>query len=139
MLSLILISLAASLSLCNTTPLTSGPRALISRDDYADCQNLTLGLNASCWNILSRHNGMNKWLDTWNKTTTTCNPGELWANCFMREANVTHNATEPIRCDLIGDNVCPEPTMDVFETATAEVSYGAAAIWGNIPSKVPSA
>ncbi len=78
---------------------------------------------------------MSSWLNTWNKTTTTCKPGELWANCFMREANVTNNATNPIRCDLIGPDVCPEPSLDVFANVTAEVGYGVAAIWGKLGSQ----
>ncbi len=77
---------------------------------------------------------MSSWLNTWNKTTTTCKPGELWANCFMREANVTNNVTNPIRCDLIGADVCPAPSLDVFANVTAEVGYGVAAIWGKLGS-----
>lgn len=47
----------------------------------------------------------------------------------MREANVTSNSTTGIRCDLIGDDVCPEPTDDVAELDSAEVVYGTVSIW----------
>ena len=48
----------------------------------------------------------------------------------MRETGVTSNTTAPIRCDLIGSDVCPEPSSDVLEQASAEASYGVASIWG---------
>lgn len=48
----------------------------------------------------------------------------------MRETGVTSNTTSPIRCDLIGTDVCPEPSSDVLEQAAAEASYGVASIWG---------
>ena len=75
---------------------------------------------------------MESWLNTWNSTTTTCKPGEIWANCFMREAGVTSNTTAPIRCDLIGSDVCPEPSTEVLEQANVEASYGIASIWGKL-------
>lgn len=122
--------LTASLYLCNATPLTSPPQTLVPRDAVTDCQNVTLGFNASCWDLIPRSVGMESWLSTWNRTTTTCKPGELWANCFMREAGVTTNTTAGIRCDLIGTDVCPEPSTEVLESASAEASYGVASIWG---------
>lgn len=130
MLSQILTFLTLSLYLCSATPLTSPHQTLVPRDAVTDCQNVTLGLNASCWDLIPQSVGMESWLNTWNKTTTTCQPGELWANCFMREAGVMSNTSTPIRCDLIGPNVCPEPSMDVFEHASAETSYAVASIWG---------
>lgn len=121
--------LTASLYLCSATPLTSPPQTLVPRDAVTDCQNVTLGLNATCWDLIPRGTGMESWLNTWNSTTTTCEPGERWANCFMRQAGVTTNTTTSIRCDLIGPNTCPEPSIDVFESASAEASYGVASIW----------
>lgn len=47
----------------------------------------------------------------------------------MREAGVTSNTTEGVRCDLIGNDVCPEPSTEVLEDASAEASYGVASIW----------
>ncbi|CAD6593028.1 MAG: hypothetical protein ASARMPREDX12_006664 [Alectoria sarmentosa] len=102
---------------------------LVPRDAVTDCQNVTLGFNASCWDLIPRSVGMESWLSTWNRTTTTCKPSELWANCFMREAGVTTNTTAGIRCDLIGTDVCPEPSTEVLESASAEASYGVASIW----------
>ena len=135
MLSQKVYFLTASLYLCNATPLISPPQTLIPRDAVTDCENVTLGFDASCWNIIPRSIGMKSWLNTWNSTTTSCKPGELWANCFMREAGVPSNATNPIRCDLIGTNVCPQPSTDLLEHASAEVSYGVASIWGKIGSQ----
>lgn len=130
MLFRIFVFLTASLYLCNATPLASPSQTIVPRDAVTDCQNVTLGLNASCWDLIPRAVGMGSWLNTWNTTTTICKEGELWANCFMREAGVTSNTTEGIRCDLIGSDVCPEPSMHVFESASAEASYGVASIWG---------
>lgn len=53
----------------------------------------------------------------------------------MREAGVTSNTTEGVRCDLIGNDVCPEPSTEVLEDASAEASYGVASIWGKRDSK----
>ncbi len=72
---------------------------------------------------------MEAWVNQWNRTTTTCKPGELWANCFMREAGVPSNVTNPIRCDLIGIDVCPEPNTYLLDHASAEASYGVIGIW----------
>ena len=133
--------LAASVYTCHAEPLTSPLHRLIPRDnmtdvaDAVDCQNVALGLDATCWNQIPQGVGMESWLNTWNATTKTCKKGEFWANCFMREANVTNNATNPIRCDLIGPDVCPEPSDDVFANASAEVAYGVTAIWGEQNAK----
>ena len=48
----------------------------------------------------------------------------------MREAGVTTTSKTGIRCDLIGDGVCPEPNLDFTANPTVEVSYGVASIWG---------
>ena len=132
MLSQILFFLIASryLYLCSATRFVSPFQTLVPRDAVTDCQNVTLGLNASCWNLIPRSVGMESWLSSWNTTTSSCKPGELWANCFMREAGIPSNATAPIRCDLIGPDECPEPSIDVLESASAEASYGVASIWG---------
>ena len=136
MFSQILFSfLTASLYLCNATPLTSPSQTLFPRDAVTDCQNVTRGLNESCWDIVPRNVGMKSWMNTWNSTTTTCKPGEAWANCFMREANVTTNSTEGIRCDLIGPDTCPAPSTDVLEQASVEVAYGVVSIWGKQGSR----
>lgn len=55
----------------------------------------------------------------------------------MREAGVTSNTTAPIRCDLIGPDVCPEPSSEVLEQASVEASYGVANIWGKHGSPSP--
>lgn len=136
MFSQVIILLATTLCLCNANPLTSSSHTLLPRDDVTDCQNVTLGLNASCWDLIPPKVGMTTWLKNWNSNTTTCKSGELWANCFMREANITTNLTTPIRCDLIGPDVCPQPTLDVSADVSAEVVYGAAAIWGK-PTYLP--
>lgn len=138
MFSSLALLLAASVCLCNANPLTSSSHTLIPRDDVKNCQNVTLGLNASCWDLIPPKVGMNTWLKNWNSNTTTCKSGEMWANCFVREANLTTNLTEPIRCDLIGigPNVCPQPTIDVGADVSAEVVYGVAAIWGK-PTQNP--
>lgn len=134
MFSQVALLLVASVCLCNANPLTSSSRTLIPRDDVKNCQNVTLGLNASCWDLIPPKVGMTTWLKNWNSNTTTCKPGEAWANCFVREANLTTNLTTnltaPIRCDLIGSEVCPQPTLDVAADVSAEVVYGVAAIWG---------
>ena len=136
MLSQFLLFLAASVCICNAKRSFSPFPTLIPRQDptdvadATDCQNLTTGLDATCWDQLPQGVGMESWLNTWNRNTKTCNPGEFWANCFMREANVPSNATNPIRCDLIGADVCPEPSEEVLTNASAEVGYGVAAIWG---------
>ena len=124
------ILLTATLCLCNASPLTSLSRTLVPRDAVTDCQNVTAGLDASCWDLIPRNVNMTSWLNTWNKTTTTCKPGEIWANCFMREAGVTTTSKTGIRCDLIGDDVCPEPNSDFTTYSSVEVSYGVASIWG---------
>ena len=129
MLSQHLLFLTALLCLGSATPPTVPPQNLVPRDAVTDCQNLALGFNASCWDLIPRSIGMEAWLNQWNGTTTVCKPGELWANCFMREAGVPSNVTNPIRCDLIGIDVCPEPSTDVLEHASAEVSYGVVGIW----------
>lgn len=130
MLSQNLFLLTASLYLCNATPVISPPQILVPRDAVTDCQNVTLGFNSSCWDLIPRSVGMDSWLNTWNSTTTICKPGEVWANCFMRQAGVTSNTTTGIRCDLIGFDVCPEPSTEVLESVSAEASYGVASIWG---------
>lgn len=130
MLSQTLLVLFVPTYLCSSTLLTSAAQSLVSRDAVTDCQNVTLGFNASCWDLIPRAVGMESWLNTWNSTTKTCKPGEVWANCFMREAGVTSNTTAPIRCDLIGSDVCPEPSTEVLEQANVEASYGVASIWG---------
>lgn len=137
MLSRNLFPLATLLCLCNAKAFFSPPRALVPRDDLPGCQSVTLGLDASCWNSVPPNLGMESWLSRWNTTTTTCNPDERWANCFMRLANVTTNTTQPIRCDLIGPDVCPQPDVGVFEAASAEVSYGIASIWGKHRQPAP--
>lgn len=129
MLSRALFFVSALLCLCKATPLFSPPQTLAPRDAVTDCQNVTLGLNASCWDIIPQSVGMESWLNTWNKTTTTCKPGEVWANCFMREAGVTSNTSTGIRCDLIGPDACPEPTDSAVEHTSAEAIYGTVAIW----------
>ena len=130
MISYLLIFLTASVYVCNGESIIPPPQTLLPRDLFTDCQNLTGGLDASCWNTLPLNVGMQSWLNTWNTTTSTCEPGELWANCFMRLGGLGVNFSKPIRCDLIGDNVCPEPTLQVFENVTAPVGYGVASIWG---------
>lgn len=136
MLSQYIFLIATSTFLCKATALTSPPHTLVPRDAVTDCQNVTIGFNASCWDLIPRSVGMESWLNTWNRTTTTCKTGELWANCFMREAGVTSNTTTGIRCDLIGTDACPEPSTDVLEAASAEVSYGVAGIWGKSAHEV---
>ena len=130
MFSQVIFLLAASVCLCNANPLNPSSHPLLPRDDVTDCQNVTLGLNSSCWDLIPRNVGMESWLRTWNETTTICKPGERWANCFMRESNMTSNTTDPIRCDLIGPDLCPQPILDITANTPTEVIYGAAAIWG---------
>ena len=130
MLSHLLFFLTASVYLCNGELMVPPPQALAPRDATTDCQNLTEGLDASCWKLVPPNVGMQEWLNTWNKTTTTCEPGERWANCFMRLAGLPSNASKPIRCDLIGSDVCPTPTVELLENVTAPVGYGVASIWG---------
>ena len=133
-----LFFLIASLCLCNALPPTPFSQPLVPRDAVTDCQNVTYGLNESCWNLIPRNVNMTSWLNTWNKTTTTCKPGEVWANCFMREAGVTNTTSKGIRCDLIGDGVCPEPNLDFTQYPSVEISYGVASIWGKSRHPTPS-
>ena len=56
----------------------------------------------------------------------------------MREAGFTATSSKGIRCDLIGDDVCPEPNLDVATNPTVEVSYGVASIWGKKRPLYPS-
>ena len=137
MLSRLLFFLTASVYLCNGESMMPSPQTLVPRDAITDCQNLTEGLNASCWDSVPPNVGMETWLNRWNKTTDTCQPGELWANCFMRLAGLGVNVSKPIRCDLIGYNVCPMPTLEVFENVTAPVGYGVASIWGTHGNRGP--
>ena len=116
--------------LCNGESMTPFPQPLVPRDATTDCQNLKQGLNASCWNLVPQNIGMEDWLSHWNKTTDTCRPGELWANCFMRLTGLPSSASKPIRCDVIGYDVCPTPTLDLFQGLTAPKGYGLASIWG---------
>ena len=135
MLSRTFVYLSAAVYMCSAQPLISPSRTLISRDAVTDCQNVTAGFSATCWGLLPRNSSMRSWMDTWNKTTTRCKPGEFWANCFMREANVTTNTFAPIRCDLIGNDICPEPATDAFANISPEMSYGVLAIWGEHQSQ----
>ena len=130
MLSHLLIFLTASVYLCNGESMNTPPQTLVPRDAITDCQNLTEGLNGSCWDSVPPNVGMKTWLNTWNKTTTTCHPSEMWANCFMRLAGLPSSTSKPIRCDLIGFDVCPTLSEAFFENVTAPVGYGAASIWG---------
>ena len=129
MLCHLLFFLTASVYLCDAVSMTPPHQALVPRQ-LPDCQNLTQGLDADCWDVVPPGVGMESWLNTWNKTTRTCEPGEMWANCFMRLAGLGSNFSKPIRCDLIGPDVCPMPTVEDFENVNASVGYGVASIWG---------
>ena len=135
MRSRLLFFLTASVYLCSGESMMPSPQALIPRDAITDCQNLTHGLNASCWDSVPPNTGMSIWLNTWNHRTRTCGRRELWANCFMRLAGLPDTHSEPIRCDLIGYDVCPFPTLELFQNLTAPVGYGVASIWGRHSSR----
>ena len=123
--------------LCNGESMMPFPQALVPRDAITDCYNLTQGLNASCWDLVPRNIGMEAWLTRWNKTTDTCQQGEMWANCFMRLAGLPSSASKPIRCDVIGYDVCPTPTLELFDSLTAPKAYGVASIWGRQRDRGP--
>ena len=138
MLSRLLLFLSASVYLCNgESMMPPPPQALVPRDATTDCQNLTEGLNASCWDLVPPKIGMPAFLNTWNKKTNTCQEGEMWANCFMRLAGLPSSVSRPIRCDLIGPYVCPTPTLELFEKITAPIGYGVASIWGRQRNQGP--
>ena len=134
MLSRLFLFLTTSVYLCNGESMPS-PQALVPRDAITDCLNLTQGLNYSCRDSVPPNIGMNTWLNTWNHRTYTCGPRELWANCFMRLAGLPDTHFEPIRCHLIGYDVCPIPSQELFENLTAPVGYGVASIWGRHRSR----
>lgn len=55
----------------------------------------------------------------------------------MRLAGLPSNASKPIRCDLIGSDVCPTPSVELLENVTAPVGYGVASIWGGHRNRGP--
>ena len=144
MISHLLFFLTASVYTCHAKPPVSTPPTIVPRQETPYCESLAHGVNGSCWDVLPPNAGMTSWLNDWNKTTTHCESGEMWANCFMRLAALHSNFTDPIRCDLIGTDVCPTPsTLDVTANANVNISeilewdYGVASIWGKHKRKDP--
>ena len=92
-------------------------------NDVARCRS-SKNSTASCWKTLS----MDSYMQHWNRTTTTCEENELWANCFMREAS--GQDIEGFGCAQVGPNTCPEPEKASNITqGSAETFYGAYSIW----------
>ena len=109
--------------------LTVPSRLLYSRDaTIQNCQNPSSKLHPLCWDVLN----MEKWMQDWNSTTTTCYPDELWANCFMRQAGMSEiDPGGKIGCAQVGPNTCPEPSqaMEDQVSVSVEMRYGAYSIW----------
>ena len=68
---------------------------------------------------------MNDWMFTWNFTTKTCEPGEIWATCFLRLA---YGSAE-YDCSTLGSLNCSAPRLGGPVT-DAHVFYGAFNIYG---------
>ena len=82
-----------------------------------NCNDPSTGLDSTCWDTLQ----LTSWLQNWNKTTTTCNKGEVWTNCFIRLANKNPGTD----CSVIGGNGCGPPSnnLPVAQSIEPEVYY----------------
>ncbi|KAL6721771.1 hypothetical protein ACLMJK_000876 [Lecanora helva] len=125
MQSAMIIFLTSLLSFIAALPSPSSSSPLLPRANLTltECQDvLDSGLNATCYDTLN----VDAWVKNWNTTTKTCQPNELWANCFMREAGVP--AEGGLGCAQIGPS-CNEPTADLLATSQPEQIYTAFSIW----------
>lgn len=106
------------LSLCNAA-LAPGNSSF----EISLCQDiLNNGINATCYDVLK----VDDWVKKWNLTTKTCQPNELWANCFMREVGVP--PVDGLGCAQVGPS-CNEPTVELIAKATPEEIYTAVSIY----------
>ena len=110
------LSYSSSQNKPQTLPATNS-----SSPNCTDLSSNTGATYPSCWDTL----GMNDWMFTWNFTTKTCEPGEIWATCFLRLA---YGSAE-YDCSTLGSLNCSAPRLGGPVT-DAHVFYGAFNIYG---------
>ena len=116
-------SVTASALTTTSTPSSSAATASASAlaAQVINCSDITTNIEPSCWDTL----GMNEWMFNWHFTTTTCNSGEIWANCFLRLSYGSGNYD----CSRLGSLRCSGPALG-GPPSTAQYFYGAYSIYG---------
>ena len=113
------VSYSSSQNKPQTLPATTATNS--SSPNCTDLSSSTGATYPSCWDSL----GMNDWMFNWNFTTKTCEPGEIWATCFLRLAY----GSAGYDCSMLGSLNCPAPRLGGTIT-DSHVFYGAYSIYG---------
>lgn len=113
------LSYSSSRNKPQTLPATTATNS--SSPNCTDLSSSTGATYPSCWDTL----GMDEWMFNWSFTTKTCEPGEIWATCFLRLAY----GSAKYDCSTLGSSKCSAPRLGGPVT-DAHVFYGAFNIYG---------